>query len=64
MSDVRCYQHMAVHCTVDAVVLPIPDLGYIFQAKLEDDLPHEIVSKLHLVDLAGRYVFQSELSAH
>ncbi|XP_060080344.1 uncharacterized protein LOC132559734 [Ylistrum balloti] len=23
------------------------------QAKLEDDLPHEIVSKLHLVDLAG-----------
>ncbi|KAJ8309148.1 hypothetical protein KUTeg_014022 [Tegillarca granosa] len=24
------------------------------QAKLEDDLPHEIVSKIHLVDLAGR----------
>lgn len=24
------------------------------QAKLEEDLPHEVVSKIHLVDLAGR----------
>lgn len=25
------------------------------QAKLEEDLPHEVVSKIHLVDLAGRW---------
>ena len=32
-------------------------LMYVFflvQAKLEDDLPSETVSKVHLVDLAGR----------
>ncbi len=29
----------------------------ILQAMLEDGIPHEIVSKIHLVDLAGRLVF-------
>ncbi|XP_061168862.1 uncharacterized protein LOC133178120 [Saccostrea echinata] len=34
------------------------------QAKLEDDLPHEIVSKIHLVDLAGSERADPNFSEH
>lgn len=29
--------------------------SYMFKAKVENEIPVEIMSKLHLVDLAGRY---------
>lgn len=34
----------------------VPDTSVMFQAKFIDEIPSEMNSKIHLVDLAGRWV--------